>query len=112
LRAHSLICKHLAEKSAAWEIEQQRIKDEANRKRSEAVRQCERKPDGTLASAATSSGTTGSSRSKNLTAPPIATPKPAAPASSGAVERIDQLARKRSDLADTMFVDRLLMHQG
>jgi hypothetical protein len=38
LRAHSLICKYLAEKSAAWEIEQQRIKDEANRKRSEAVR--------------------------------------------------------------------------
>lgn len=72
---------------ALSEVEQQRIRDAANRKRSEAAQQRERKPDGTLASSPTTSGNTGSTSDsdKNVTS---AAKAKASGTNRGAVERM------------------------
>lgn len=95
-----LIWKACHEKSEAWQAEQQRIQDEANRKRSEAAKERERKEDGTLkaSSVPTTSGKTGD---KNV--------GPAAKAAAsktnrGTVERMDRLVKERPDLAEKVKV--------
>lgn len=98
-----LIWKSCAEKSEAWVAEQKRIADEANQRRAEAAkaqheasnpRAGETKP---KSGAATSSGTTkkqeGAKRSS-------ASKAAASKTNRGTVERMDELARKRPDLAE------------
>ena len=91
------------EHSDEWRAKQQAIRDEANRKRSEATKTREREDDGTLASAPTTSGETGG-EPRDRTAErerETATAKAAASGTNrGAVERMDRLARERPDLAE------------
>ena len=91
--------------SGEWQAEQQRIRDEANQKRSEVAKQRGRAKDGTFeshgepqdSSSATTCGTTGQredrhemSRAKAL----------ASRTNRGAVERGNKLVRERPDLAE------------
>jgi len=95
-----LIWKSCSEQSAAWQAQQQRIQDEANRKRAESAQARPRHDDGTLApsSASTSSGQTGHTSSPRGQG--TAAKAAASHTNRGAVERMDQLARERPDLAE------------
>jgi N6-adenosine-specific RNA methylase IME4 len=85
------------EKSGAWQAEQQRIQDEANTKRAEAVKARERRDDGTLTSAPTRCGQTGSDADRSKAAKAKAM---ASGTNRGTVERMDWLKRQRPDLWD------------
>lgn len=95
-----LIWKRCHEQSEIWQAEQQRIRDEANRKRSEATKQQPRTEDGLWqdkeAGGGTSSATTREPKEhKSRTAKAAASKT-----NRGTVERMDRLERERPDLAD------------
>lgn len=89
-----LIWKRCGEQSEAWAAEQDGIKAEANRKRSEAAKRRERKSDGTLASGSTDCRTTGR-RDKTNQAKAAASKT-----NAGAVARGDKLEKEAPDLAE------------
>lgn len=78
-----------SEHSAAWNAERQRIAEEGNRKRGEAARARNRKPDGTLSSGPVHGQ---SVRVQEVTRPAKASQSRTNP---GAVARGDKLARER-----------------
>jgi N6-adenosine-specific RNA methylase IME4 len=87
-----IIWKECAEANAAWKDEHQRLRDNANEARSAAAKARSRNTDGTLASGATTCGTTGG---------PTRTTDKKAKASGtdrGTVERNEWLAKHRPDL--------------
>jgi len=98
-----LIWKACHEKSEAWQAEQRRIQEEANRKRSEAAKERERKEDGTLkaSSEPTTCGRTGSRTSTRTGTKAKAA---ASKTNRGTVERMDRLVKERPDLADKVKV--------
>ena len=92
-----LIWKFCTEHGAAWRAEQQRIADEANRKRSAAAREQH----------AVSNPRAGESLVREQSVPAPEAPRPgkaakaaAAKVNAGAVARGDKLAKDRPDLAD------------
>lgn len=89
-----LIWRFCHEKSEAFQAEQQRIQDEANRKRSEAAKQRERNPDGTLASTGTVCASTRNDKKGQQAK------AQASKTNRGAVARGDKLAKHRPDLAE------------
>ncbi len=88
-----LIWKHQMQDSVTWQAEQAKRQVDANRARSEAAQARPRNGDGTLASAATTCGTTGQP-DRTSTAKAVASKT-----NRGAVERMDRLDRERPDLA-------------
>lgn len=99
-----LIWKACHEKSEAWQAEQQRIRDEANRKRSEAAEQgrvgraaAKNKDE---FSTATTSGTTKQEPEHKSSAAKAAASK----TNRGTVERMDMLVKERPDLAEKVKV--------
>jgi N6-adenosine-specific RNA methylase IME4 len=89
------IWKYVQEKSEAWQAEQERIRDEANRKRSEAAKQRERTEQGTFEPVG------------EQTVPELDSKHPerqakaaASNTNAGAVARGDKLAKDRPDLAE------------
>jgi len=101
-----LIWKSCAAKSGAWEAQQQRLQEDANRTRSQAAAGRSRTEDGTFApetSASTTCGRTGASprgRGSTLKAK-------ASNTNRGAVERMDRLARERPDLAEQVRLGKM-----
>lgn len=88
-----LIWKDCNEHSEAWQAEQRRIQDEANRKRSEAQKDV---PKAEAAErAATTCGTTFKQPERSSAAKATASKT-----NRGAVERMDRLVRERPDLAE------------
>ena len=82
-------------KSVKWQAELKRIADEANEKRSKAAKERGRNPDGTLASGATTCGTTGPYRTATIKAAASGTNR-------GTVERMTTLKKNRPDLAESV----------
>ena len=93
-----LIWKSCSEQSAAWQAQQQRIQDEANRKRSEA--QAGITKDEIKERPATSSGDTLRNHAAEQASKSASAKAAASHTNRGAVERMDQLARERPDLAE------------
>jgi len=97
-----LIWKACHEKSEAWQAEQQRIQEEANRKRSEAAKQQPRTEDGTKL-AEKPGATTTCGKTCNQYAGSTAKAK-ASKTNRGTVERMDRLVKERPDLAEKVKV--------
>mgnify|MGYP001281231179 CR=1 FL=1 len=103
----NLIWKRCHEQSEIWHAEQQRIQDEANRKRSEATKEQPRTEDGLWqdkeAGGGTSSATTREPKEhKSRTAKAAASKT-----NRGTVERMDRLEHGRPDLADKVVTGEL-----
>lgn len=86
-----LLWKECAEKSGAWVRAQEAAKQSANAKRSEATKKRERNEDGTLTSAPTSSGDTGS-KEKTGKNPGADAKAKSSKTNRGTVERMDKLS--------------------
>ncbi len=89
-----LIWKACHEHSETWQAEQQRIRDEANRKRSEATKEQPRTEDGTRVTEKVTGATTTCGKTCNQYAGSTAKAK-ASKTNRGTVERMDRLADER-----------------
>lgn len=92
-----LIWADVAEHSAEWQAAQQAIRDEANRKRSEAAKERERAEDGTLVPGPVLQHSVAVLDSDPH--PGLTTKAAASKTNKGAVARGDKLRKKRPDLA-------------
>lgn len=107
------IWKNCMEQSAEWQARQQRIQEEASRKRAEAAEQQERTAIGTFESTMPNKGT--ENEGEPVTAQPVRSPAKehsdvsrqskatASKTNRGTVERMDRLHRKRKDLYDKVI---------
>lgn len=89
-----LIWKDCNEHSEAWKAEQQRIQDEANRKRAEAAKEQPRTESGFAEKQVVPQLVAAPEPNRSSTAKAVASKS-----NRGAVERMDMLSRERPDLA-------------
>ena len=92
-----IIWKECSESDAAWQNEQERLREEANKARSEATKARSRNEDGTLTSAPTTCGETGSAGGKAKN-PGAEKKAQASGTDRGTVERNEWLEKHRPDL--------------